>query len=78
MNDKKYFTIQIAKRAWYEWLLWAVWASGLVFILQNALTSGAELEPRAATIFWVMFAVWLLGGVIVWFIRSSKMKPAKE
>jgi len=76
MNDKQHFTIKIAKRAWYEWALWAIWALGLLFILQNALTSGAELEPRAATIFWITFAVWLLGGVIVWFIRSNKQSTS--
>lgn len=68
----KYIDLKIKKRPWYEWIVWAIWAFGLLFILQNAITSGAELEPRAASIFWVMFAVWLLAGGVVWFIRRSK------
>lgn len=67
MSEK--FTIQVKKRSWYEWLLWLIWAVVLVFIFQNALASGAELEPRATTIFWVSFAVWLLAGGVVWFTR---------
>jgi hypothetical protein len=70
MSDK--FTIEVKKRPWYEWALWAVWALVLVFILQNAIASGAELEPRAATIFWVSFIVWLLAGGVVWFTRRNK------
>lgn len=62
-------TIKIKKRPWYEWLLWAIWAFILVFIYQNAVSSGAELEPRAATIFWVSFIVWLLAGAVIWFTR---------
>lgn len=63
--------IKVKKRPWYEWLLWAVWLFVLVFVMQNALTSGQELEARAATIFWVSFVVWLLAGVVVWFIRRE-------
>ena len=70
MSDN--FAIEIKKRPWYEWLLWAVWLLLELFILQNALASGAELEPRAATIFWVTFVVLGLAGVVVWFIRRGK------
>lgn len=69
MSDKH--TIEIKKRPWYEWLLWAIWAVVLLLILQNAIASGAELEPRATTIFWVSFVVWLLGGGVVWFTRRE-------
>ena len=65
------FTIKVKKRPWYEWLLWVVWALILMFIYQNAVTSGSELEPRAATIFWVSFVVWLLAGGVIWFTRRS-------
>lgn len=70
MSDK--FAIEIKKRPWYEWLLWAVWAFILVFLYQNAIGSAHELEARAATIFWVMFAVFALGGIAVWFVRRDK------
>jgi hypothetical protein len=70
MSDN--ISINIKKRPLLEWLLWLVWAFILVFILQNARASGAELEPRAATILWVSFVVWLLAGGVVWFTRRSR------
>ena len=70
MSD--HYEIEIKKRAWYEWLLWAIWLVVEGFILQSAIASGAELEPRAATILWVMFAVLLLGAAVIWFMRRSK------
>ena len=66
------YLVKVGKRPWYEWILWAVWAIILLFILQNAIASGAELESRATFIFWISFAVWLLAGVVVWFIRRNK------
>lgn len=67
MDDK--YLIEIKKRAWYEWLLWAIWLIVEAFILQNAIASSAELEPRATIIFWVIFAVLLVGAAVVWFMR---------
>jgi hypothetical protein len=73
VNRPSHFKIEIARRPWYEWLLWAVWLFVEIELLQNALASGAELEPRAAAIFWIMFGVLLLGGVIVWVARRSRL-----
>jgi hypothetical protein len=70
MSEK--IVIQINKRPWYEWLLWAIWAVLLVSILQMAISSGPELEPRAGSIFWVSFFVVLIGGGVTWFMRRSK------
>ena len=70
MSDK--YVIEIKKRPWYEWLLWAVWIFVELFILQNAIASGAELEPRAGMLFWVSFFVILIIGGVVWFMRRSK------
>lgn len=70
MSEK--ITVTVRKRPFYEWLLWIVWFFGLVFIFQNAWSSGIELEPRAAGILWVTFVVWLLGGIVVWFTRHGK------
>jgi hypothetical protein len=69
MNNN--ISIHIRKRPLLEWLLWAIWAFILVFIYQNARASGVELEPRAATILWVSFVVWLLAGGVVWFTRRN-------
>jgi hypothetical protein len=70
MSDK--YVIEIKKRAWYEWLLWAIWFLVEIFVLQNAIASRVELEPRAATLFWVIFFVLLVAGGVVWFLRRDK------
>lgn len=70
MSEK--YMIEVKKRPVYEWLFWIVWVVGLIFIFQNAGASASELEPRAAGILWVTFAVWLLAGVVIWFTRRGK------
>jgi hypothetical protein len=70
MNDK--YTLSVKKRPLGEWVLWALFAILEVFVLQNAIAAGQELEPRAAAIFWVTFVVLLLAGAVVWFIRRNK------
>lgn len=69
LSEKETFTFEVAKRPWYEWLLWGIWLFAEIFLLQNALASGGEIEPRAATLFWVTFVVLLIGGAIVWYAR---------
>lgn len=64
--------IEIKKRPWYVYILGAAWFILLVAIAQNAIASGAELEPRAAMIFWVSFAVVFLAGVAIWFMRRNQ------
>jgi len=70
MSDK--FVIEIKKRAWYEWLLWVIWAAVEIFIVQNAFASGRELEPRAETIFWIAFVVIFIFGITIWLMRRHK------
>ena len=70
MSDN--YTFSVKKRPLGEWILWALWLFLEIFVLQNAIAAGQELEPRAAAIFWVTFVVLLLGGVVVWFIRRNK------
>lgn len=69
MSDK--YVIEIKKRPWSEWLLWAVWLFAEISVLQMAVSSRAELEPRPATIFWMIFFVLLIAGAIVWFMRRT-------
>ena len=71
--SNKTFKIEIARRPWFEWLAWVAWLFVLVFTFQNALASGAEYEPTAATIFWVVFAVLAIGGGIVYFLRRQRL-----
>jgi hypothetical protein len=66
----KYFHIR--RRPWYEWLAWFGWLVLLFFLVQNATGSSAELEPRAATIFWVSAGLVLLAGIVVAFVRRNR------
>ena len=70
MKDK--YVIEIRKRSWLEWLGWAIWLFAEIALLQMAVASGAELEPRPATIFWMTFFVIFIAGAIVWFMRRTK------
>lgn len=70
MSEK--LSIQIKKRPWYEWLLWVIWAVFEVFVMQNAIASSSELETRAGGIFWVVFFIGLLAGVVIWYMRRNK------
>ena len=58
-------------RPWYAWLVWLIWLALLAFLVQNAMGSSAELEPRAAMIFWVSAGVVLLAGVVINFVRGK-------
>ena len=72
MENKDTFEIKVAKRPWYAWVLWGVWLFLLIFFAQNAIASRAEFVPRATTIFWAMFAILLVGGGIVYYIRRQE------
>jgi hypothetical protein len=70
MSDK--YVIEIQKRPWYEWVLWAGWLFAQIVIVQNALASRVELEPRAEMLSWISFFVFLIVGGVVWYMRRSK------
>ena len=70
-EEKDYHTIKIARRPWYEWLLVGVWIFAEVIFLQAALASRKELEPRAAIVYWLVFVVLLLGGLVFWIVRKK-------
>lgn len=64
--------IETLKRNWLAWGALVIWLVGVVLIVQNAMASHQELEPRAATILWVILAVWVLAGLVVWFVRRNR------
>jgi hypothetical protein len=66
------FGFEIKPRPIGEWLLWLLWLFVEIFVLQNACASGTELQSTAAIIFWVIFFVLLVAGVVVWIIRRPK------
>lgn len=76
MNWNKKLGLELKPRPWYEWLGWVVWLLLEIFLLQNALGSQAELQSTAATIFWVMFIVFLIAGAVVWYVRRPKETAA--
>jgi hypothetical protein len=73
VRDQENFTIKIARRPWYEWLLWGLWLFLEAFFFQSAVASNHELEPRAAMIYWLIFGILFLAGFIVWFIRRKSL-----
>ncbi len=60
------------RRPWYIWPMGLAWVALLVFLVQNALASGTELEPRAAMIFWVSAGVVLLFGLVFGAMRGKR------
>jgi hypothetical protein len=73
MSDKKDFhEIKIIRRPWFEWVLVALWLIAEIIFLQAALASRQELEPRAAIVYWLVFVVLLLGGLVYWIVRRNR------
>jgi hypothetical protein len=68
----KNIVIEIKQRPWYEWLVGAFFLLTEFFLVQNAVASSGENEPRAAMLFWVSFFVLLIVAGVVWFMRRSK------
>lgn len=60
------------KTSWLGWVGFAIWVVGALLLVQNAVASYAEMEPRAATMLWISLAVWLVAGVVIWFVRRKR------
>ncbi len=69
MDDQDKYQLKIRRRSWYEWLLWGLWLFLEIVFLQSALASHQELELRAAIIYWMIFGLLLLTGLVVWLVR---------
>jgi len=63
---------RVRQRPWYAWPVWLVWLALLAFLVQNAIGSSAEMEPRAALIFWVSAGVVLLAGIVIGVVRGKR------
>lgn len=72
-EDKDYLKIKIARKPWYEWLLNVLWLFAEAMFLQAAIASRDELEPRAALVYWLIFIVLLLAGLVFWVIRRKRL-----
>jgi len=73
-DDKDFHIFRIIRRPWYEWLLIGLWTFAEVIFLQAALASREELEPRAAIVYWLVFVVLLLSGLVYWIIRRRSLE----
>jgi hypothetical protein len=68
------YTLSIRKRPWWHWLVAVVWLALVLFFLNTAVASAAELEPQAATINYVVTALLLALGVAGYHWERSKAK----
>lgn len=65
--EKKWYS-----RPWYEWIGWGFWLLVSIIFLQSAVASRIELEPKAATLSWIIFFVLLAFAGVVWGMRIAK------
>ena len=72
-DDKDFHVFKIVRRPWYEWVLNILWVFAEAMFLQAAIASRDELEPRAAMVYWLVFVVLLLGGLVFWIIRRKRL-----
>ena len=72
-DDKDFHIFKIVRRPWYEWVLTALWLFAEIIFLQAAIASRGELEPRAAMVYWLVFAVLLLSGLVYWIVRRNRL-----
>ncbi|MFC1936308.1 hypothetical protein ACFLYP_01430 [Chloroflexota bacterium] len=73
MNDKKENNFKNTYRAWFEWFLWAIWFILGCLFLQASIASYREYETRAAIIYAGLFFSFLIGGLVVWFVRNNEL-----
>jgi FtsH-binding integral membrane protein len=73
-DEKRFHVFKIVRRPWYEWVMIGLWIFAEVMFLQAALASRQELEPRAAIVYWLVFIVLLLGGLVYWIVRRKGLE----
>lgn len=73
-EERHFIHLTIYKRSFAEWTSWLVWFLFMIFILQNAIASGQENEQRASMIFWILFGILMLGGMIVYIVRKIELE----
>lgn len=72
-GNKGYFVIKIARRPWYEWVLWGGWLFLEVIFIQAAIASRREFELRAAMVYWLIVTVLTLIGFVFWIVRRARL-----
>lgn len=74
-NGPEIYTITIRKRRWWAWTVAALWLMAELLFLQTAMGSMIEGEYRAATISWIVAAVFLAAGLVAWLGPHRPRKP---
>jgi hypothetical protein len=72
LEQKQQFSIKVNHRPWWVWALWGLWLLGEIMFFQGALASAREFESRAAILFWLLFGLFLMGGITVWLVQKSR------
>lgn len=57
----------------FERVLGFIWLVLVVVFTQAAIASGSEFEPRAAVIFYLIVGTLILGGLVYWIVRQSRL-----
>lgn len=68
-DKSRFFSVRIRRKPLYEWLLWCLWLTALLMLLEFTLASRSEYEWQAATLAGALFLIVLVGGVIAGVIR---------
>jgi hypothetical protein len=71
--EKSHYEIKIVRRPWYQWVFSGIWLFLEIVFFQAAIASYDEFEPRAATVYWALFGILLLGGFTVWIVRRQDL-----
>jgi len=53
---------------------WGAWFILVLFLIQNAVASRLENEPRAALLYWMLVFALVLGGGIVYLSRKTRLE----
>ncbi len=67
-------SLQIRKRPWAIWGILLLLCATEMILIQTALASHREHEPRAAAISWAIAAVVAIATAIVWRHRPSRRR----
>ena len=73
-TDKRDVTVTIRKRPALVWAVAAVWFALVLFFLNTAMLSAAELETRASTISYITVFVLLVVGIAAYVYERKRAK----
>lgn len=72
--DKTFVTVHIRKRPALVWAVAAAWLALVLFFLNTAMLSGAEMEPKASLISYITVLVLLVVGVAAYMYERNRAR----